>query len=124
MSGRDVASQATLNGPRRRHHFRCFFAIRDPRVHPPSESAQPNFKVDSFFSHVNDASLEAWLPGPQLSIDEQVQRFTGRGSGTRRYEFKREGDGFFMDSICDSGHTIAFYPRNQPPPSSFISKGY
>ena len=29
-----------------------------------------------------------------------------------------------MDSICDSGYTITFYPCNQPPPLSFISKGY
>jgi len=124
VNGCDIVSQAILNGPRRHRHFRCFFTIYDPRVHPPRKSVQPNFKVDSFFAHINDVSLEAWLPGPQLSVDEQVQRFTGKGSGTRRCKFKREGDGFFMDTVCDSGYTITFYPRNQPPPSSFISKGY
>ena len=53
-----------------------------------------------------------------------MQCFMGRGSGTRCCKFKYEGDGFFMDSICDSGYTIIFYPYNQPPPLFFISKGY
>ena len=124
VNGYDIVSHAILNSPRRHRHFRCFFTIYDPRVYPLSKSVQPNFKVDSFFAYINDVSLEAWLPGPQLSIDEQVQHFTGRGSSTRRCKFKHEGDGFFMDSIYDSGYTVTFYLRNQPLPLSFISKGY
>ena len=124
VNGYDIVSQAILNGLHRHRHFHCFFTIYDPRIYLPSKSTQPNFKVDSFFAYINDISLEAWLPGPQLSVDEQVQHFTGRGSGTRCCKFKREGDGFFMDSICNSGYTITFYLYNQPLPLSFISKGF
>ena len=59
INGCDIVSQAIVNGSRRHRHFRYFFAIHDPRAHPPSKKVQPNFKVDSFFAHINDVSLAA-----------------------------------------------------------------
>ena len=41
-----------------------------------------------------------------------------------RCKFKKEGDGFFMDSVCNNGYTITFYPRNQPAPSNYIRLGH
>ena len=35
-------------------------------------------------------------------------------------KFKKEGDEFFIDSICDNGRTITIYPQNQPAPSNCI----
>ena len=123
-NGNDIVNQCMPNGNRRHKHFKCFFSVTDPRIHPPPKTAQPNFKVDTFFQHVNQFSLEAWDPSPSLAVDEQVQMFTGRGSGTRRCNFKREGDGFFIDALCDDGCAITFCPRNQPSPRKCISLGY
>ena len=94
------------NGVRRHNHFKCFFSVTDPRIYPPPKTVQPNFKVDTFFDRVSKFSLEAWDPSPYLAVDEQVQRFVGRRSATRRCNFKREGDVFFIDALCDDDCTV------------------
>ena len=106
-----------------RHHeyLKCFFRIANPRIHPTPKIVQPNFKVDAFFENMRKFYLEAWDPSPCLTVDEQVQRFSSRWSRTRRCNFEREGDGLFIDALCNDGHTIACYPRNQPPPRKHTS---
>ena len=72
----------------------------------------------------NQSSLSAWLLGPRLAVDEQVQRFTSRGSSIVRRKFKKEGDGFFVDSFCNNVCIVAFYPHNQPVLSNCINLGH
>ena len=38
--------------------------------------------------------------------------------------YKRAGDGFLIDSVCESGYTITFYPRNVQPPKKWVNRGY
>ena len=83
-NGNDIANQCIPNGFRRHEHFKCFFRIADPRIHPHPKTVPPNFKVDSFFEYVSKFSLEACDPILFLAANEHVQRFTGRRSGTRR----------------------------------------
>ena len=114
-NGNDFSSKVFSKNAERRHkHFKCFFALADPRHNVPSKRTQPNYKVDEFFSHFNEASLAACDPGLNLSTDEQDQRLTGKGEGTVRCKFKREGDGYFMNSTYERGCTLTFCPRNQP----------
>ena len=86
------------------------------------KKVQPNYKVDEFFAHFNEAPLAACDHIMSLPADEQDQRLTGKGEGTVRCKFKREGDGYFMDSTCERDCTLTFYPRNQPPPKKWRQK--
>lgn len=84
-------------------------------------TAQPKLKVNAFFDHVNKFSLEPWDPSPFLVLDGHFQRFTSSESGTSRYNFKYEEDGFFIDALCDDGCTITCYPMNHPHPLKHAS---
>ena len=108
----DLVNQCMPNGVRRHEYFKWFFIINDPRIHLPPKIVQPKFKVDTLFEHVNTLYLEACGPSTYLEVDEQIQMFTGHGSTTRRWNFKHEGNGFFMDWFCDNSWTIACCPRN------------
>ena len=88
--------------------------IHDAMFH---KKTQPNYKVDEFFAHFNEVSLSACDPSMNLSTDEQDQRFAGKGAGTVRCKFKREGDGYFVDSMCERGCASTFHPRNKHPPN-------
>ena len=37
--------------------------------------------------------------------------------------YKKEGDGFQCDCICDDGYTFTFYFRNQPAPKRWLDQG-
>ena len=54
----------------RNKEFKCFFTLRDPRIPVSPKKTYPNFKVDEFFKHFNEVSLEAYDPGEFLVIDE------------------------------------------------------
>ena len=96
----------------------------DPRCPIPSKKTNPNHKVDDFFKHFNEASLDACDPGMNLVTCKQDQKFAGGGESTIRCKLKCEGDGYFIVSICERGRTLSFYPRNQPPPNDWRRKGY
>ena len=67
---------------------------------------------------------QAYDVGRDISGDEQDASFQGRHELKQRVTFKKAGDGFLIDSICEDGYTISFYPRNMPPPQKWIDKGY
>ena len=54
----------------RHTEFKCFSALRDTRIHAPPKKTHPNFKVDQFFKHFNEVSLEACGTRENLEIDE------------------------------------------------------
>ena len=57
-----------------------------------------------------------WIPGKWLSIDEQTLGFQGRCGLKLRIYYKKKGDGFQCDAVCDDGYTFAFYFRHGDPP--------
>ena len=61
--------------------------------------------------------------GRNISADEQTIGFKGQHQDKQRISYKREGDGFLADTLCESGFTYTFYFRNMPPPKHYISKG-
>ncbi len=67
-------------------------------------------------------SIEAWDCGQHLSGDEQTIGYKGNHCDKQRVSYKREGDGFLTDAICDSGYTYLFYFHNVPAPKTYIDR--
>ena len=109
---------------RKLKHFKAFFSVCNPLVPTPSKKSHPNFKVDNFLRHIDTSSREGWLLGENVSIDEQTIGFQGRHADKQRITYKKEGDGFQCDAVCDSGFTFSFYFRNQPAPDKYIKAGF
>ena len=57
-----------------------------------------------------------WVPGKFLAIDEQTIGFQGTSGMKLRISYKREGDGFQCDAVCDRGYTFSFWFRHGDPP--------
>jgi hypothetical protein len=110
------------NAGKRHKHFKAFFACQDPMLPTPSRKTHPNHKVDNFLSHVNRVSMEAWDMGRSVSCDEQTIGFQGRHQDKPRISYKKEGDGFQADCICENGYTYSFYFRNVAAPRKYLRK--
>lgn len=124
VNGNDfVARCIGPNALRRHKHFRHFFTTQDPLKAPPPREKSPNWKVKSFLDWIQQVSVKAWRLGRRLSVDEQTMGFQGRHPDKLRITYKKEGDGFQCDALCDDGYTQSFYFRNEPPPSRYTETG-
>ena len=90
----------------------------------PSRKLAPNQQVNHFFLHILKISTGAFEPGANLSSAEQDASFQEMHEDKSRVNFKQAGDGFSVDSVCESGYTIRFYPWNTQPPKKWIDKGF
>jgi hypothetical protein len=86
----------------------------------PSKKTHPNHKIDKFLSHVNRTSMMAWDLGSHASRDEQTIGFQGHHQEKMRINYKKEGDGFQADCICENGYTYSFYFCNVPAPKKYM----
>ena len=111
------------NAVRRHKHFRRFFAVQNPVLQVPPRSIQPNWKIREWLDFVQSTSIKAWICGYEISVDEQTLKFQGHHVDKLRISYKREGDGFQCDALCNDGYTFAFYFRNEPPPKVYIDQG-
>ena len=50
--------------------------------------------------------------------------FKGKHADKLRITYKKEGDGFQCDCICDGGYTFTFYFQNQPAPKKWLDMGF
>lgn len=103
--------------------WKACFACQDPKVAIPSRKTHPNFKVDEYFRHLQIIFRYAWMPGRDLSGDEQTMGFKGKHADKLRITYKKEGDGFQCDCIADDGYTFTFYFRNQPAEKKWLDQG-
>jgi hypothetical protein len=125
VNGSDICCDSFGPNAERRHkHFRCFFAVQNPLVATPSTKTHPNHKVDPFLHWMQTVSIDAWDFGEFGSCDEQCIGFTGNHKDKQRINYKKEGDGFLADSICEEGYTYAFFFRNQPAPAHYLNQGF
>ncbi len=123
VCGSDVCHAVFGKNAEKRHkHFKAFFSCQDPMLPNPSRKTHPNHKIDNFLSHVNRVSMEAWDVGKHLSCDEQTIGFQGRHQDKQRISYKKEGDGFQADCICENGYTYSFYFRNVAAPKKYLKK--
>ena len=97
------------NASRRHRHFQRYFGVQDPLKPVPTRKTHPLWKVEEFLKSMNDLNQAAWLLGKKLSVDEQTIGFKGRHADKLRITYKKEGDGFQCDALCDDGFTYAFY---------------
>lgn len=117
--GNDFISRVFPRGAKRLAEFRRFFCMYDPRISPQSEIAKRTlFKVRFMLDHLQESFKKWWMTGRDISIDEQTLGFQGRHGSKLRITFKRVGDGFMCDALCDQGYTYAFYFRCDDPPTS------
>ena len=49
------------------------------------------------------------IPGKWVAIDKQTIGFKGRSGMKRCISYKREGDGFQCNALCDKGYTFSFF---------------
>ena len=105
-------------GIRRWKHFRRFMCLYDFRLNANTEKEKnPLWKVQSLLDELNHQAKKMWLPGKWVSIDEQTLGFKGKSGMKLRISYKREGDGFQCDAVCDRGYTFAFYFRHGDAPT-------
>lgn len=124
VQGNNFINRVFGSGAGRRHReWKCCFATQDPLVTPPSRKTHPNWKIDPFLKHVQEVSRAGWLLARYFSLDEQTAGFKGRHVDKKRITYKKEGDGFQMDAICDRGFTYAYYMRNQLAPKKYLDQG-
>ena len=125
VNGNDLCSSVFgSNAAQRLREFRAAFAIQDPMLPIPSRKVAPNHKVDPLLLHMQIMFLDCWDPGPHIAGDEQDAGFQGRHPDKQRVTFKKEGDGFLIDALCDNGFTMTFYFRNMPAPAKWTRKGF
>ena len=124
INGNDFVNRSLGPQAVRRHkHFRRFFATQNPLLRPPSSKDSPNWKIDSFLKWIIKISTKAWRLSQKVSVDEQTTGFQGRHVSKLRITYKKEGDGFQYDALCDDGYTFMFYFRHEPPPAKYTSMG-
>lgn len=92
--------------------FCRFFCLYDPWVSPHSDQSKRTlFKIRLLLDHLLKTFREWWITGLDVSVDEQTLGFQGRSAYKQRIKFKRVGDGFMCNAMCDEGYTYAFYFR-------------
>ncbi|KAK3238936.1 hypothetical protein CYMTET_51093 [Cymbomonas tetramitiformis] len=118
--GDDRVIAALPGGYGRYKEFRAFFHLQDPRLAEPPD--QPFWKLKPIFDVVRTNSEELWYLGKHVSLDEQDCGFQGRSALKDKIKFKKEGDGFLADCICEGGYTWTFHFRRDPLPISSLEK--
>lgn len=125
VNGNDAVNRAFGKiGVTRHKQFKYLFACQDPLVLIPDRKTAPNHKVDHFFSHMLEVFSDSYDVGKDISGVEQDSPFQGKHQDKQRVNYKKAGDGFMIDSICEDGFTISFYPRNSPAPTKWLQKGF
>ena len=104
-----IASLMYPNANERWRHYKAFFDIQYPRKATPDQTRKPNFKVEPCLKHINAISQEAWILGPEASVDEQTIGFQVNHICKLRIIYKSEGDGFQCDALCQDGFTYSFF---------------
>jgi len=111
------------NGIRRLKQFKAFFSCQDPMKIRPRREDSPLFKVLSIVKWIRKVGPMSWECGLDLGLDEQTMGFQGMHVDKLRISYKKEGDGFQCDALCDDGFTYTVYFRNEKPPQRYIRMG-
>ncbi len=107
-----------VSGKHRWKHFRRYFTLSDFHENPKeSQRANPLWKVQTLIDELNEQASRMWVPGKFVAIDEQTIGFQGSSGLKVRITYKREGDGFQYDAVCDRGYTYSFWFRCAKPPN-------
>jgi hypothetical protein len=103
--------------------FRAYFGMQDPDKPVPERKSSPLFKVLPIIKQIRKIGPVAWDCGKNIAVDEQTISMKGHHADKIRITFKRAGDGFMCDALCDDGFTYSIYFRNEPPPPKYTAMG-
>ena len=103
--------------------FRQFFAVQDDRIPTPPRAQTPNHKVDPFLDWIKKISMKAWSLAKIISVDEQTQQMQGHHPDKLRITYKKEGDGFQFDALCNDGFIFTFYFQHELLPKKYTDQG-
>jgi hypothetical protein len=90
--------------------------VRLPGRREEGDQEESALESAASLDELNENASKMWIPGKWLSIDEQTLGFQGRCGLKLRIYYKKKGDGFQCDAVCDDGYTFAFYFRHGDPP--------
>eukprot|EP00986_Skeletonema_menzelii_P001102 scaffold298_cov130-Skeletonema_menzelii.AAC.5 len=108
----------TISAVDRLRQLRRLMCMYDPRVDIREETKKdPLFKVRPLLDELNTQARKMWRTGKWVSIDEQTLGFKGKSGLKLRISYKREGDGFQCDALCDRGYTFSFFFRHGDAPN-------
>ena len=116
LMDKKLAGGGRVPGIRRWKHFRRFFCLYDPRSAMHNAAKDPLWKIRLLLKQLNKQCMEMWITGKFVSVDEQTIAFKGTSGMKLRISYKKEGDGFQCDAICDRGYTFSFFFRHGDPP--------
>ena len=109
VHGNDFIYRSFGPGAAMRHkEFKAFLAYQDPAIEPPSKLKYPNWKIRPLLVWMNFIFPQVWNLGQEFSIDEMTIGFQGKHGDKRRITYKRAGDGFQCDALCENGFTYQF----------------
>ena len=74
----------------------------------------PLWKLEPLLSVMRRKFQELWDVGETVAFDEQTVACKANACLKSRIKFKRAGDGFLVDSVCDRGYTYSFHFRIEP----------
>ena len=94
-----------LDAEQRHRNFKAFFACQDPARPIPDRKLSPNWKVKPLLTWMNFIFPIMFFLRVAFSIDETKMRFKGKHADKLRVTYKKEGDGFQCDALCQEGYT-------------------
>ncbi len=99
-------------------HSQQYFTLLDFRDSPKkSQQANPLWKVQSLLNKLNKQASCIWLPGKFLAVTEQMIGYQGSLGLKIRISYKRKGNGFQWNAICNCGYTFSFWFQCIKPPN-------
>jgi len=112
---KNAATGKTIKAARCWKHFRRYFKVAD--YHESPKEKQKSDPVRELLDELNKQAKDMWMPGKWVAIDEQMLGFQCASGMKLRISYKREGDGFQCNTVCDGGYTYSFYFCHGPPPN-------
>ena len=103
--------------------LRRYFTVADYCESPKEKhKSDPLWKVCELLDELNKQAKDMWVPGKWVAINKQTLGFQFQGAlGMKlRISYKREGDGFQCNTVCDGGYTYSFYFCHGPPSNVLI----
>jgi hypothetical protein len=117
LAWKNLATRNTIKAIRHWKHFHRYFTMQDYRENM-REQQRKNllWKIQPLIDELNKQAKDMWVPGIFVAIDKQTNGFQGQSGMKLRISYKREGDGFQCDMVCDSGYMILFWFCHGEPP--------